>query len=181
MKKNEAVSGVFNKILSYRGRATELAVGHTANQLMSMAFDWALYPFVIYKCGLVWGGLVMMVLSLIVCLATIWFYDWSKRDWLGIEAIKELKGYEGTAGVGRITAWFLRKSEPVAFLFLSVMSDPFITTAYFRREKFNGMILRDWKIFSGSFIIGNGYWILACYMGITLVEWAWQGVKGLAS
>jgi hypothetical protein len=47
--------------------------------------------------------------------------------------------------------------------------------------KINGMILRDWKIFSGSFVIGNGYWILACYMGITLIEWAWQGMKGLAS
>jgi hypothetical protein len=178
MKNLETASGIFDKILSYRGRVAELAVGHTANQLMSMFFDWVLYPFVIYKYGLIWGGLVMMALSLIACLGTIWFYDWSKRDWLGIEAIKDLKDYDGKAGLGRITGWFLRKSEPVIFLFLSVMSDPFITTAYLRRGKFNGMIMRDWTIFFGSFFICNGYWILACYMGISLLEWAWQGIKG---
>jgi hypothetical protein len=36
----------------------------------------------------------------------------------------------------------------------------------------------DWTIFFGSLFICNGYWIFACYIGITLVEWAWQGVKG---
>jgi hypothetical protein len=30
---------------------------------------------------------------------------------------------------------------------------------------------RDWSIFMGSLIIGNAYWTLICYTGITLFEW----------
>jgi len=40
------------------------------------------------------------------------------------------------------------------------------------------MNLRDWKIFMGSLILGNAYWTLAVYMGISLVEWAWKYVTG---
>ncbi len=68
----------------------------------------------------------------------------------------------------------MKKSDPVVFLFSSIKFDPFITTAYMRHGKFNGMNGRDWKIFTGSLIIGNGYWTLACYMGITLFEWVWK-------
>ncbi|MCX5903466.1 MAG: hypothetical protein NTV89_08340 [Proteobacteria bacterium] len=120
----------------------------------------------------------MILATMIACLLILKFYDWSQRDWLGIEAIKTLKAYDGGRAGGRIAAWFLQKSEPAAFLFLTVWYDPFITTAYLRKGKFNGMMGRDWRIFFISLLIGNGYWIIACYMGITLVEWAWRGVKG---
>lgn len=90
-------------------------------------------------------------------LLTIWFYDWSKKDWLGIEAIKELRAYDGTSRFGRFLAWTLRSSEPVACVALSVTSDPFITTVYLRRGKFNGMTRRDWNIFLASWFIGNAY------------------------
>lgn len=110
-------------------------------------------------------------------LLTLWFYDWSKKDWLGIEAIKELKVYDGTSRFGRFLAWTLRSSEPVACVAPSVTSDPFITTVYLRRGKFNGMTRRDWTIFWASWFIGNAYWILACYMGISFVEWVWLVVR----
>jgi len=32
----------------------------------------------------------MALASLVVCLLQLWFYDWSKRDWLGIEAVKSV-------------------------------------------------------------------------------------------
>jgi len=62
-----------------------------ANQAIVWAFNFAIYPFVIYRFGILKGGVVMTFLSFIVCMLTIWFYDWAKRDWLGIEAIKSLK------------------------------------------------------------------------------------------
>ena len=175
----EPVSGIFDKILRYRGRASELAVGLAANEAMCFAFDYLLYPAVIYKYGPLWGGGIMIFLSLITCLLTIWFYDWSQRDWLGIEAIKDLKNYQGEKNIARFSAWFLKKSNPAIFLFLTFVHDPFITAAYFRKGKFNGMTRRDWTIFFGSFLLCNGYWTFACYTGITLVEWVWRGVKGL--
>ena len=66
-------------------RVAELAIGFLGNWVMVYSFDFFLYPFVIWKLGLLLGGIVMSILSLLVCLLTIWLYDWSKRDWLGIE------------------------------------------------------------------------------------------------
>jgi len=64
----------------------------------------------------------------------------------------------------------------VIFLFLTLRYDAFTTTAYLRCGKFNGMSKRDWSIFMGSLIISNAYWTLACFMGITLVEWGWKAI-----
>ena len=120
------------------------------------------------------GGVVMTFLSFLACLLTLKFYDWSKRDWLGIEAIKGLRGYDGKGRIVKITSWILKKSDPIVFLFLSIKFEAFITTAYMRRGKFDGMGRREWSIFMGSLIISNIYWTLACYMGITLFQWGWK-------
>ncbi|MBI5076092.1 MAG: hypothetical protein HZB62_13125 [Nitrospirae bacterium] len=109
---------------------------------------------------------------------TMTFYDWSKRDWLGIEAIKDLKTYRGNRAIGRFTAWILKRSDSMISLFLSLHYDPFTTTAYLRKGKFNGMGKRDWTVFMGSLLLSNIYWKLACYIGISLVEWAWKAVAG---
>jgi hypothetical protein len=166
------------KIFPYRFRVAELAVGLTINKLMDWPFNYILYPYVIYTCGILQGGIIMMFISLLSCMLTIRFYDWSQRDWMGIEAIKDIKHYQGEIKAGRLVGWFLKRSEPVAFLFLTIWYDPFITMAYLRKGKFNGMTRRDWRIFFISLLIGNGYWIIACYLGITLVELVWRGVKG---
>jgi hypothetical protein len=83
--------------------------------------------FVIFRLGLIKGGIVMMALSLLACVILLRFYDWSKRDWLGIETIKGMKDYQGGSTLRRFTAWILRRSEPVVFLFLSIHEDAFIT------------------------------------------------------
>jgi len=172
-------SGVKTKqdtVLSLKNRLAELSLGLAVNQLTVWAFNFFLYPFIIYKFGILHGGGLMTFFSFLACLGTLKFYDWSKRDWLGIEMIKGLKGYSGNKGIGRFTAWILRKSDSIVFMFLSIKFDAFITTAYLRRGKFNGMGKREWAIFMGSLLISNVYWTLACYMGITVFEWAWKTI-----
>ena len=161
-----------------KSRIAELALGLSANQLTVWSGDYILYPFIIYTFGILKGGILMMLISFIVCFLTMKFYDWSKRDWLGIEAIKEIRTYKGKTKIGRFTSWIMKKSDPVIFLFMSIKFDPFITTAYLRKgaNQFNGMKRRDWKIFISSLILSNAYWTLACYMGITLIEWGWKQI-----
>jgi hypothetical protein len=161
-------------------RVAELTVGISTKNLISYSFDYLLYPFVIYRLGLIKGGIVMMALSLLACVILLKFYDWSKRDWLGIETIKGLKDYQGDSKLGRFTAWILRRSDPVVFIFLSIKEDPFITLLYMRHgsHQYNGMSARDWRIFLGSVAISNIYWTLAAYMGISVVEWVWRAVRG---
>jgi hypothetical protein len=160
-------------------RATELTLGISAKSLISYTFDYFLYPFAIYQLGLMTGGCLMMLLSLLACIILVKIYDWSKRDWLGIETVKGMKEYHGASRLGRITAWMLRRSEPVVFLFLSVKQDPFITMIYLRHgsHQYNGMSGRDWRIFLGSVAVSNLYWISAVYLGISLVEWVWSAVQ----
>ena len=166
------------RALINKSRIAELSIGLTTSRITVYFFDYVLYPFIVYQFGIVRGGVVMTLLSLIACLIAIKIYDWSKRDWLGIEAVKTSKTYDGNKRIGRITAWIMQKSDPIAFLFLSIKFDPFITTAYLRHGKFAGMSKRDWKIFIGSLLVSNAYWTLACYMGITLLEWGLRGIVG---
>lgn len=178
METKEPRHKLIERLQTYGGRSGELSIGLAAKYLGDRAFDYLLYPFVIFKLGILKGGIVMTFLSFLACIGTMKFYDWSKRDWLGIETIKDLKSYSGNRTIRRFSSWLLSKSDPVVFLFSSIWYDPFITTVYLRRGKFNGMSRRDWKIFSGSLILGNAYWTLACFMGITLFEWAWKAVAG---
>jgi hypothetical protein len=159
-------------------RIGELALGHSVNAVLLYGFDYVLYPLVIWKMGLVRGGIIMSVLSLVACLLTLWFYDWSKRDWLGIEAVKALRDGEAKTRWRRLLAWALAKGDLPACVVLSLYTDPFITTACLRRGAFNGMTRRDWRIFFGSWFISNSWWILACFGGVEAVTWLWQWVWG---
>jgi len=160
-------------------RIRTLLVGHTVNAIIVYSGDYVVYPLVIYSLGLVWGFVVMAILSFIGCWLTMKFYDWSKNDWLGIEAIKSLKNYEGKNLAARWLAWALRKSDPVACVLLSIQYDPFIVTVYLRRGRFGGMSGRDWRIFLFSWFIGNAWWSVVCFSGISAVEWVWKFVKSL--
>ena len=50
--------------LTRRTRIAQLLVGLTVKDLTDRAFDYFLYPFVIYKLGILKGGLVMTCLAL---------------------------------------------------------------------------------------------------------------------
>lgn len=161
----------------HRERIAILGIGVLVDRTISYAFDLLLYPFVIWQYGLLRGGLIMALLSLIICLLYIWFYDWAKKDWFGIEAIKGVKEYDGSSRWGRFFARSLRCSDPAACVVLSITFDPFITMAYLRKGSYTGMSRRDWRIFLGSWLIGNGYWALACWLGVSVLEWVWNAVK----
>ena len=153
-----------------------IGFGITANSALVYLSDYLIYPFIIWKLGLLKGGLLNTFISFIFCFALLLFYDWSKTDWLGLETLKYLKEYAGQSKIGKMVAWFLTKSNVVAMFFLSIKFDPFITTAYMRRGSFqyNGMSKRDWKIFFSSLVISNLYWSLAAFMGVTLLEYCWK-------
>jgi hypothetical protein len=163
---------------SKRRWLTTLAIGLTVKDLTDRAFDYILYPYVIYRLGIIKGGLIMSVLACALNLLTLKFYDWSKRDWLGIEALKGLKDYSGPNRWARLWAWIMRRSDLIVMTFLSIKEDAFIALIYMRHgsHQYNGMTGRDWKIFFTSVVIANVYWTLAASMGVTLVEWAWAAL-----
>lgn len=120
------------------------------------------------------------IASFLICYATLWFYDWAKKDWLGIETAKQLREYTGTSRVARVLGWAAAKGEAALLVVLSVWTDPFVTVAYLRHgaHQYNGMSARDWRIFLLSLAIGNGYWSVLLITGISAAEHVWRFVSG---
>lgn len=167
--------------MNFKRRLGILGVGLSANWIMVWTFDFIIYPFVIYFFGLFWGGLIMIVLSFVVCYLTLLFYDWAKKDWIGIETIKNLKHFETKTLLGKWVQNLLKKSDLLVFLIISIKFDPFITVIYMRHgaNLFNGLSTRDWKIFLSSLFVGNIYWIFVAYTGITLIEFILKLLKNI--
>ena len=103
------------------------------------------------------GGIGMTFLAGAANLPTMKFYDWSKRDWLGIEAVKGLKDYQGSNRMARLFSWLARKGDVAAMLYLPIKEDAFRAVIYMRHgsHQYSGMSRRDWKIFLASLMIAR--------------------------
>ncbi|WP_372717735.1 hypothetical protein [Immundisolibacter sp.] len=159
---------------SVRERVAVLGVGLLGSKAINWAFDYLLYPYVLWHLGLLYGGITMMLLSALACYLLLLFYDWTKKDWLGIEAIKDLKHSESQGRFLSLVGNFLRRSDWLAMLALSIKFDPFITVAYLRPGSyhFNGLTRREWGLFWVSVLISNLYWSFVAFTGITAFRWA---------
>jgi hypothetical protein len=147
--------------IRWKERIGIMVIGHTFKQFEENVFAYVLYPLAIAALGGVVGGLVMTVSSALECWIFIRLYDWSKKDWLGLELIKEARdGEEGYSRMPRFVHRIARKSDWLAFLVMSFTTDPFMTTVYLRKgiESYNGMLPRDWRIFWASVVVGNIGW-----------------------
>jgi len=164
-------------------RIATLGLGYIGNFLMGYAVNWGLDPLVTILLNCKIGGvngfmltwLALIVISFITCYLTLKFYDWSKTDWLGIEAVKTLKELEGS-GFKRMVAKIVRKGDSFAVIALSIIFDPFIVLAYMRHgvNQYNGMTKRDWKIFLVSIVISNGWETVYLYGGFEGIKHLWK-------
>src|SRR4030067_3811137 len=103
MDAEESKSNFIENALTYKSRVAELSIGLTTNKAIDTLFNYLVYPSVIYYLGVLRGGIVMTSISFVACILSMKFYDWSKRDWLGIEAIKGLKTYSGNKKTKRFS------------------------------------------------------------------------------
>jgi hypothetical protein len=151
-------------------RIGTLGIGIMADRILCHVFNYLLYPFVIWRFGILSGGLVMTTISFLVCYGSIRLYDWTETDWLAIETIKaaveDAKGYRGTNFPREFIASMLKRSDTVVFLLLSLKFDPFYTVLYMRHgaNQYSGLSKRDWKIFLSSVFVSNVYWWLPAYV-----------------
>ena len=172
-------------IASPKERFGILGIGLTTVHITNRLWNYLLYLFVIWQLGVVFGGIIMTILSMDLCLVMLYLYDWTKKDWLGIETIKSVRELSSESWFGRIASWILKKGDPAALVFLSLMFDPFITTAYMRRgsHQYNGMNRRDWATFLSSGLISNLWWWLPAYAlaygGVSIWDFLSEQFMGL--
>lgn len=146
--------------------------GVAIKKTLDYGFDYGLYPIALIYFGYIWGGVIMTFASVFLNLAVIRAYDWSKRDWLMLESLKELKHESRVEGVGGFVGWVLRKGDVPAFVILSWIEDAIVVTLYLRHgvNQFNGLSRRDWTIFWASTVVSNLFWIVSVASVIEVIR-----------
>ena len=144
--------------------------GISSYYFLTWIYDYLIVSFFLLYLGFLWGMVVVVVLSIVVDLATMKFYDWLKKDWLALESIKELDHKKGI--VGRLFSFVREKGVLLTIIVLSLTSNAFVVTAYLRRgaSQYNGMSSRDWFIFISSSLLINLYWVFVVGGGIELIR-----------
>lgn len=156
-----------NQPIRWVQRIGILVLGHTVNFATVYGYDFIVYPYLIVTFGLALGWAYAVIGSIALCLGTIWFYDRTKQDWLGIETIKLVRDGQATGVFGKFFWQLANKGDTIAFLILCLRFDPFIITAYMRKGSGNyTMSARDWKIFWTSMVVCNVWWGLIVFGAI---------------
>ncbi len=79
------------------------------------------------------------------------------------------------ANLFRLLMWLLRVGgDVIAFFALCIWEDPFITTAYLRHGRCDGLTKRDLLIFFASVLVSNGYWIARTYAVVEVAKAAFR-------
>jgi hypothetical protein len=57
--------------------------------------------------------------------------------------------------------------------------DPFIAVIFMRKgaHKYDGLSAREWKMFALSILIGDLYWSIITFSGVSLVEYMWRVIN----
>lgn len=182
-------------------RIVQVTAGFGFWSSTSWVFDNIAYPGVIAWRGLVEGGLIMSVTAILITAIFLIVYEWKKVDWMGMDALRSVrdngdvwiakfedKGRRGNPIVRsvmrailffpvsffRVVLWMLNKGDAFAFVGLSLVADPFVTTIYLRHGRFDGLRKKDWAIFLASGVLANFYWTLRSYGVVVIIRYFWN-------
>lgn len=132
-----------------------IGIGHAGAEILNHIFDILLYSTVIWLLGPIWGGAVIIPISMIWDFGMIKLYDQTKTDWLGFETLQERSVQKRLSrmGLGLIKTFlflfFVWWDPPRAFLLVRS-----------RKLRNNSFTTLDWKLFVAINLAGNLIWIL---------------------
>lgn len=132
----------------------------------SYVYDYAVYPIVTYKLGLVKSFIVLFIIILVINYFMVLLYDYFKKDLFGFEEIKKIKARGGQHGADKLLHKIMRWGDTPFFLALSFY-DPIFAVLYKRESTdFDGFKKRDYWILLLSTAIGCIFWSLIWSGGI---------------
>lgn len=142
--------------------------------IFTYLYDYVVVSFLLIYLGFIQGVIVVMVLSILIDLGTLRFYDWLKKDWLALETLKDLQHKKNF--IGKLLNFVHDKGAFITIVVLSLTSNAFIVTAYMRKGSFqyNGLTKRDWGVFLSSSLLTNLYWVFLIAGGIEIVKYLYQ-------
>lgn len=148
-------------------------------QLEAWAFDYLLYPFMLYQGGGVligwffdmlgrevpaapasgyWLGFALMTAaSIALNVVYVRAYDRMQTDWFGFEALKNAR--EGLAPPWLRAEPWQTAARLAAFAYLSTWHNPLFATLFMRKASTPyAMSDRDWPVFWWAVLIANFGW-----------------------
>lgn len=162
---------MLSAIRVHRRRIAQIGTGFALYGTSNWFFDHILYVYVVYRLGIVMGGLIMTCVSCVICAAMLYVYERMKIDWVGGGTIARIAALPNPSWSQRLVRWAVNHGSVAMFIVLNIFQDPFITTAYFRQGRFDGLQKRDWQVFAASVVFSNAYWTLrAGLLSAVIVE-----------
>lgn len=160
-------------------RLAQIGTGHALYGSFNHFFDFVIYPYVVYTQGVILGGALMTLFSLLQCALLLVAYERMGVDWVGSGLLADIAGKPQPSWLDRLVIWVTNRNQALTFLVLCALTDPFIVTAFFRRGSFNGLRARDWQLFFASVLVCNLYWIFVADVIARVAVASWQWLTGL--
>ncbi len=165
---------VIKNLPNYTSRLRLWITGISSYYVFTYLYDYFVVSFLLIYFGLIKGIVIIMVLSVLIDLGTLKFYDWFKKDWLALETLKDLQYKKNFWG--KLFSFVHDKSTFITVVVLSLTSNAFIVTAYMRKGAFqyDGLTKRDWSIFFASSFLTNLYWVFLIAGGLEIIKYLYQ-------
>jgi hypothetical protein len=79
---------VIGWLVRHKERIGIIGMGVFLYECFNYAYDFGFYPFAIFHWGIVNGGIIAVLGSLVQNAVMFWMYDRFKIDWLGAHALR---------------------------------------------------------------------------------------------
>ncbi len=141
-------------------RVLHFTAGVLGLQGVSYAFDYVVYPVVIYRFGPIQGTGILFIAAFILNYLCILIYDKIKLDLFGFEALKQFKEEADHTQKKTFIQKMLKWGDVPAFIAMS-WYDPIFAVLYKRKStQFDGFRRRDYWMLILSTFIGCVLWSL---------------------
>ena len=174
-------SSLVEWFLHHQRKTIEIGTGLFLYQTFNLIYDFVFYPFALAYWGIVNGGIIVVLGSLVSCAILFWLYDRMRIDWLGANVLRQLEMTENKSRLTKLAVWAGKKkhgwekvTSPFVFIFLTLPIDPLIVAVHFQKQHFNGLRRKDWAILLSSVATGNLWWLLKIGSVVELVKFTWR-------
>lgn len=186
------MSGIIKKIAAFIAAKKWIGIisGWGIWGSTSVYYDRVVYPGLMLWLGNFWGGIVAASGAMIICTGFLLYYELTKSSWISSTdevlnkiagRIKKIEGYNIIFKIIffiprvllQFSLHFISKRGKLGFIALSCISDPFITSSYFRNGKKDSLKCKDWFLFAISGLIANTYWIFYTAVILAPLRFVW--------
>ena len=177
-------------------RTLQIMSGWGLYEIVCWTYDNPFWLYVQNRFGVVNGSVLLTIGAFIINFSVLCWYQKKGVDWLGVGILEEIKerGHRWAEKIYnhhnwfvkiiaylpaksfQLIVWLLNKNDLLAFFFLSVMKDSFVTTAFLRHGRFGKLEKGDIAILVLSTLVSCAIWSAWMAVLLELIKAVWRVV-----